>query len=257
MDAMTLMTAPVDGPVPGDAFGQALARCWASGIQPGQAFEVIERDDGYLGVGDAARYFASPEDWSPAERQAVWRASGRILDIGCGAGRHAVVLRDGGHDVTGLELSPGAAGVARDRGIRVVEGSIVAPPSGLGRFDTLLLLGNNLGLLGSATTAGRVLTNLADLAAPDARVIGIGMDPYQTTVVEHLAYHELNRHRGRYPGQIRMRVRDGVVATDWFDYLFLSPDEFVALVAESRWKVDHIDTEDGPNYLAVLSLRTG
>jgi SAM-dependent methyltransferase len=254
---MSLMTAPVDGPVPGDAFGRALARCWASGIRPGHAFEVIERDDGYLGVGDAVRYFAGPDNWSPAERQAISRASGRILDIGCGAGRHAVVLRDVGHDVTGLELSPGAAGVARERGIRVVEGSIVAPPPGLGRFDTLLLLGNNLGLLGNATTAGRVLGNLADLATPGARVVGIGMDPYQTTVAEHLAYHDRNRHRGRYPGQIRMRVRDGLVATDWFDYLFLSLDEFTVVLADSPWQVDRIDTEDGPNYLAVLSLRTG
>jgi hypothetical protein len=40
------------------------------------------------------------------------------------------------------------------------------------------------------------------------------MDPYQTTVTEHLAYHERNRLRGRYPGQIRMQVRDGTAATD-------------------------------------------
>ncbi len=44
----------------GDAFGQILMRWWRAGGLVGQAFEVIERDDGLIGVGDAARYFTGP-----------------------------------------------------------------------------------------------------------------------------------------------------------------------------------------------------
>jgi hypothetical protein len=30
----------------------------------GCCFEIVERDDGYIGITDAARYFVGPELWS-------------------------------------------------------------------------------------------------------------------------------------------------------------------------------------------------
>lgn len=70
-----------------------------------------------------------------------------------------------------------------------------------------------------------MLANLARLAAPGARLLGLGTDPYATTTPEHLAYHESNQRRGRIPGQLRIRVRHGNVATGWFDYLLASVSE--------------------------------
>ena len=75
----------------GDAFGQVLLACHAGGGVAGVAFESIERSDGHLGVMDAAKYFASADDWTPTTRFARERAAGRILDIGAGAGRVALV----------------------------------------------------------------------------------------------------------------------------------------------------------------------
>ncbi|MGH3681827.1 MAG: class I SAM-dependent methyltransferase [Natronosporangium sp.] len=242
------------GPVPGDAFGIALQRCWDADAAPGVAYEVVERDDGYIGVTDAAEYFNPPERWTALEHLACDRAAGRVLDIGCGAGRHAVPLRARGLDVTGLEPSPGAAAVARGRGVRVVEGAIEQPPVGLPRFDTLLLMGNNLGLLGGEEAAPLVLANLARLAAPDARLLGLGTDPHRTDVPAHLAYHDPNRRRGRMPGQLRIRVRQGTVASPWFDYLLASVSELLELLSGSPWRLDTVDTDDGGGYLASMSL---
>lgn len=83
-------------PVVGDAFGAVLRECHEAGEQPGTAFEVVERDDGWLGVGDAVRYFATLSGWSLLERQVFAEITGRVLDIGCGAGRHASVLAEAG-----------------------------------------------------------------------------------------------------------------------------------------------------------------
>jgi hypothetical protein len=46
---------------------------------------------------------------------------------------------------------------------------------------------------GSAVPHLRLLGTLAALAAPGAVLLGQGMDPYRTTVPEHLAYHERDR----------------------------------------------------------------
>jgi SAM-dependent methyltransferase len=128
------MTTEVRQPVIGDAFGQVLTRCWEAGVRTGVAFEVIERDDGYITVGDAARYFASPDDWSPVERWACEQTVGRVLDVGCGAGRHAVALAETGCAVLGVDPSPGAVAVARARGVQAVQGSVGDLPA-----DYLLL----------------------------------------------------------------------------------------------------------------------
>jgi hypothetical protein len=92
---------------------------------------------------------------------------------------------------------------------------------------------------------------MASLLAPGGVVIGCGMNPYLTDDPDHRAYQQQNRARGRYPGQIRLRIRHRNLAGDWFDYLFTSPEELGELAALSGWRIEDI-TEPGPSYLAVL-----
>ena len=80
-------------------------------------------------------------------------------------------------DVVGLDTSSGAVATACERGVVARLGNVARPDGGLGRFDTFLMLGNNLGLLGSADQAHEVLTNLARLARPGARLYGTTVDP--------------------------------------------------------------------------------
>lgn len=222
-------------PTIGDAFGRVLTVCQRAGGRPGVAFAVVERDDGHIDVHDAAAYFAGRDAWPEVERRICADAAGRVLDVGCGAGRHAAVLTADGLDVVGVDTSPGAVAVARERGVDARLGPATALPGGLGVFDTVLLLGNNVGLLGSAETAPVVLAELARVTAPGGRLLVSGVDPFDTDDAEHLAYHRLNRGRGRLPGQCRIRLRDGTLTTEWFDYLFVSEPELRALVDGSAW----------------------
>jgi SAM-dependent methyltransferase len=79
-------------------------------------------------------------------------------------GRHALALQQQGKHVVGLDPSPGAVEEARERGVAAEPGSIAHPPEGIGAFDTLLLLGSNLGLLQGEQEAPAVLRHLASLA---------------------------------------------------------------------------------------------
>ena len=180
-------------------------------------------------------------------------ALGRVLDIGSGAGRHALYLQGAGSQVVALDISPLAAEVCRRRGVRQVMVGTVSDLQGrdASSFDSFLLLGNNLGLLGGAYRARSLLGTLAELAAPGAVIIGQGMDPYKTDNPLHLGYHERNRALGRMPGQIRMRVRHEDMATPWFDYLVTSGEELEALLNGSGWRLEHSET-DGASYVALL-----
>lgn len=238
----------------GDAFGAVLARCWEAGAVAGVAFDVVERDDGFIGVGDAARWFAGADSWSPVERWACAQVTGRVLDVGCGAGRHALPLQQAGHEVVGLDASPGAVAVAMRRGVSAVVGTVERIPPELGLFDTVLLLGNNLGMLASADHAAVVLDNIATVTRPGGRLLGTGLDPYQTGTETHRAYHDWNRQRGRMPGQVRMRVRDGAIATTWFDYMFVSLAELREILRDTPWRLRHVEEEEG-SYAVHLEYR--
>lgn len=240
-------------PAIGDAYGDLLRRCWAMGGAPGA--EVVERDDGFVSVGDSGRYFGGAHSWSPCEAAVLPKAHGRVLDIGCGAGRHMIGLRKRGLEVAGIDPSPGAVEVCRERGLDVSVGDIDSLPAG--PFDTLLLFGNNLALLGTPRAAPARLAGLAAAAAPGAVILGSNVDPYRNADLPQTEFQARNRQLGRPGGHQRLRVRHAALATDWFDYWFASVEELEQLLADSPWRLDAVERapKGDPTYAAVLVLR--
>lgn len=188
-----------------------------------------------------------PDDWSGTSRFACEQEGGRILDVGAGAGRASLVLQDVGYDVVALDVSQGATAVCRERGVRQVFAGTVANLAATrpDPFDTFLMLGNNLGLLGGAEQAPVLLEALASMAGPSARIIGETLDPYQTTKPEHLGYHEENRRMGRLSGQLRLRVRHLRLTTPWWDYLLCTPAELETVTASTPWRL--VDAHTAPS----------
>jgi len=236
-----------------DAYGQLLLAQFHSRTP---TEEFIEREDDYIDTGsEAGLYFSNYEQWSPAEQKAIERAKGKVLDIGCGAGRHSLYLQQKGFDVTAIDNSPGAIEVCKLRGL---ENAIVRPlievdqfePSS---FDTILMMGNNFGLFGDAKSARLILNKLSRITTLDGQIIAGTRNPYKTDSKEHLEYHELNRRRGRMPGQIKMRVRYGKTVGPWFDYLFVSPEEMRKIVSDTDWQIKEFIEPAKANYFAIIS----
>ena len=232
-----------------DAFGQA----FYSFYKGEDSCNIIERDDGYVDVDDPSNYFLPYPDWPLCHQQAVQGARGRVLDIGCGAGKHALHLQEEGCDVLGIDISPLAVEICRLRGLknaRVM--SITQVSFRLGVFDTILMMGNNFGLFGSQKRTRWLLRRFHRLTSEKARIIAQTLDPYQTTDPFHLAYHELNRRRGRMAGQLRLRVRFKKYVSPWLDYLFVSKKEMADLLEDTGWRVSRFIDSPGAAYIAII-----
>jgi SAM-dependent methyltransferase len=232
-----------------DAYGQEIWNCY----QGNSIYELVERDDGFLDLGSALTYFQEHSNWPFPEREAIQYAHGRVLDIGCGAGRVALYLQKAGLRVLGIDNSPLAVKVARLRGLKNARVLPIRDIHTLrGRFDAIVLYGNNFGLLGGMTQARRLLKAMHAISSPSATILAASADPYKTHEPLHLGYHKRNRERGRMGGQIRFRIRYRQFRGDWFDYLFVSIPEMRGIVAGTGWTVSEIVKSEGPGYVAIL-----
>ena len=235
-----------------DAYGQEILNCY-KGIS---TYEIVEREDGLIDVGSALPYFQGIENWPVHEREAIQRAHGSILDIGCGAGRVALFLQNKGHRVLAIDNSPLAVKVAKLRGVKAARVlSIDEIQSLKDRFGTIVLYGNNFGLFGGMRKARRLLAAMRRITAPDALIIAAATDPYKTRDPVHLAYHQRNRDRGRMAGQIRLRIRYRQFRGPWFDYLFASQDEVRVLIENTGWVLNDIVESEGPGFVTILEKR--
>ncbi|AJF70411.1 class I SAM-dependent methyltransferase [Streptomyces vietnamensis] len=242
-------------PTSGDAIGHLLTRAWNVQGSPGQVFEIIERSDGFTGVCDAAEYFTPYEQWPEREQELLALCRGRVLDVGCGAGRHLLHLQQKGHTVLGVDSSSGAVEVCEKQGIPARLGSAQALPCDDSSFDTLLALGANLGLLGGREESLATLQEWARVAAPGAQILATGRDPYASKGPIHSAYHQANRDAGRMAGQLRIRIRSGALASPYFDYLYASLAELTDLLAPSPWALGHTIEDAYGGYGVVLTLK--
>jgi len=236
-----------------DAFGQEI---WAH-YKGEDSYEIIERDDGYFDASGGAKiYFSSYKGWPSIERKAMRFVKGRVLDVGCGAGRHSLYLQRKGLDVIGIDNSPLAIKVCQLRGLRRVKlMSITQVDFNPNSFDTIIMLGNNFGLFGSQRRARWLLKKFHRITSKDALIVAVTNDPYRTDNPAHLAYHRRNRQKGRMSGQLKIRSRYRQYKGKWFEYLLASKQEVEEILKGTGWKIkEFIDSADEKRsyYLAII-----
>jgi SAM-dependent methyltransferase len=233
-----------------DAFGQMI---WSLYKDP-KVCEIIERDDRYVDAYPAKGYFSDYQDWSAGEQKALALAKGRVLDVGCGGGRHSLYLQSRGFSVLGTDISSLALKVCRLRGLKKTK---LAPIEKLNfkpnSFDTVVMMGNNFGLFGNFKKAKRLLKRFHRLTSENAVIVADTLDPYKTDNPAHLAYHKKNKKKGRMGGQVRIRVRHKNYIGKWFDYLFVSKEEMNEIVKGTGWAVsEFMDLEKEGRYVAII-----
>lgn len=219
-------------------------------------FEISEREDGFIAASNwPPRYFSGYADWNRRERQAIRLVKGRVLDIGCGAGRFLLHLQQKGFKATGIDNSRGAVKVCKLRGVKDARHM---PIDEIGRFkphsfDTVIMMGNNFGLFGGFKKAKRLLKQIHVITSAEGQIIAEAVDPYQTNEPLHLAYQRRNRERGRMSGQLRIRIRHQDIVGAWFNYLLVSQREMKNILTGTGWEISKVLPDKGPGYTAIIT----
>lgn len=235
---------------PKDVFGKAIMDVF----QGKKVTLNVRRDDGHVDQENGSFYFTDFDQFPTVEKDSMNFARGLTLDIGCGAGRHALYLQTKGFSVTALDISPLAIRVAHQRG---VSNAILAAapwlPFRSETFETVLLMFNNFGICGGYQETVRYLTELNRILKQGGRILASSLHPTLTDNESHLKYHELNRKRGLPVGLVTLRLEYGGEVGNWFKLLLASPEEMKTLSAKADLKLTQtIGPVNGPFYIGVI-----
>jgi SAM-dependent methyltransferase len=195
-------------------------------------------------------FFRSFADMPEAERVALSLCEGRVLDAGAGAGSHALWLASKGHDVTAIDVSPGAVEVMQRRGLTDARLQDFFTLSGE-RYDTILMLMNGIGITGRIERLDRFFIQAKSLLNPEGRIVLDSSDIiYLFLDDDGSALIDLN---AGYYGEVEYRMDYGRTKGAPFDWLFIDFDTLAD--AASRHGFSCTKRYEDDHYLYVAELR--
>ncbi|RCH56381.1 SAM-dependent methyltransferase [Mucilaginibacter hurinus] len=191
-----------------------------------------------------ATYFRDEDDMPDLEWAALERCHGKVLDIGAGAGSHALVLQERGIDVTALEISPLAAKVMLQRGVqKVVVTDIFNYRAG--QYDTLLLLMNGIGLAGTIENLRTLLRHAKILLKPGGQLL------FDSSDVAYL--YEGDMPDEEYYGEIWYQYEYDGQKTEWFKWLYIDEATLLKIAAGEGWQAEVLIEDEFGQYLVRLN----
>jgi len=235
--------------------------CWEPHARALLAFERGERGASILVVDDlgdreplpAAWFFRRADGFPPLERGALDLCEGRVLDLGAGAGCHALALQERGHPVCAIEILPELVELLGRRGVTDARaGSVFRPPAG--RWDTVLMLMNGWGLPETLAGLQRFLSRADRLVAPGGQIIADSTDmrrlasDWRSDDGMPLALRE----DGRYVGEIQFQLEFEGERGDPFSQLYVDPDTLSVLASRAGWKVEIVSHGENGAFLSRL-----
>lgn len=193
-----------------------------------------------------AVFFRGEDEMPEAELLALSLCRGKVLDIGAGAGSHALLLQQLGFKVTALEVSPGAANVMQKRGVKTVVQQDVFQYQNE-KFDTLLLLMNGIGLTQNLAGLDRFLQHAKQLLLPGGRLI------FDSSDIMYL-YEDVPLPKNKYYGGISYQYEYKNCKSNWFNWLYIDPKTLKEHAAKQGWNCAIVYQDDTDLYLAKLTL---
>lgn len=187
------------------------------------------------------------------EQKALQLARGKVLDIGAGAGSHALYLQNKGLEVTALDSSKGCIEVCQARG---VESTICSPILDYSeeRYDTLLLLMNGIGLAGQLKNLSGFFQHLASLLQPNGQILLDSSDIiYMFEQDEDGGYWILND--GTYYGEVQFEMEYKGQKSEPFDWVYVDFDTLQNACESNGLNCELVISGEHYDYLAKLTLK--
>lgn len=184
------------------------------------------------------------------EQKALSMAKGRVLDIGAGAGCHALALQERGLEVKAIDISPLSCEVMKERGVKDVECVNLFNPQLQGKYDTLLLLMNGTGIAGKLNRLSMLLNRLKELLAEGGQILIDSSDlKYIYENEDGSMDIDLN---APYYGEVDYQMQYKNIKGEPFDWLYTDPMLLASISKQCGLNCEIVEEGENYDFLARL-----
>ena len=196
--------------------------------------------------------FRTFDDMPHLEQKALNMAYGKVLDIGAGAGCHALALQERGMDVKAIDISPLSCDVMKERGIKDVDCVNLFCKQLQGKYDTLLLLMNGTGIAGKLSQLPALLNRLKELLSEEGQILIDSSDlKYIYENEDGSMDIDLN---APYYGEVDYQMQYRDIKGEPFDWLYTDPMLLASVSKQCRLQCQIMEQGEHYDYLAKLTL---
>jgi cyclopropane fatty-acyl-phospholipid synthase-like methyltransferase len=189
-------------------------------------------------------FFRSYRSMLKYEKIALKHTSGKVLDLGCGAGCHALYLQNKGFDVTAVEVSEKSASVAEAQGVSKVINEDWRNLS-LKNFDTVLVLMNGMGLAESPTELKTMFRKLKGFLSKEGAIL---IDSTDVTYAKADWPMLDSEYFGKVQFELKYKGK-----TQCFPWLFVDFETAVQTAKSVRLNVEVLERARNGHFLLRLS----
>lgn len=195
--------------------------------------------------------FREYDEMPELERIALDAASGAVLDVGAGSGCHSLVLQGRGMNPVAIDVSPLSVIVMRERGLDARQVNLY-DETFLERFDTILMLMNGTGIIGTLDRMPDFFARIRQLLNPGGSVL-IDSSDLRYLFEEEDGTFEIDLADDYY-GQVDFRMKYKDVLGKSFDWLYVDYETLAYHAEEAGFKIELLAEGEHYDYLARITL---
>ncbi len=195
--------------------------------------------------------FRKYEEMPEIERKALDMANGKTLDVGAGSGCHSLVLQEKGIDVTAIDISPLSVETMKERGVKkVIEQDFFTLK---GQYDTVLMLMNGIGIVGTLERLPRFFRQLDKILVPGGQLLCDSSDISYVFEDENGMIDIPNEMDYYGEHSFRMQYKDTI--GEPFNWLYIDADTLREKAGRCGYAVEVVAEGEHYDYLARITKR--
>lgn len=200
-----------------------------------------------------AHLFREEDEMGELELKALGLSKGRILDVGAGAGCHALALQDKGMNVTAIDVSPLSVEVMIKSGVEDARLVNLYDESLCENFDTILMLMNGSGIIGKIANMPQFFARIDSLLAEGGQVLMDSSDLIY--LFEDEDGGEDIDLAGDYYGEVDFTMQYKNIKGETFDWLYIDFETLAFHAAENGFEAELVMQGEHYDYLARLTRK--
>lgn len=197
------------------------------------------------------------------EQKALQLSKGKVLDVGCGAGSHALYLQNEIKlDVKAIDISPNAIEACKLRGIKNAEvmnvldldtdtSTALSMTKQNNKYDTILLLMNGTGIFGKLNQISTYLQKLKNLLNEGGQILIDSSDIIYMFDQDEDGAYEINGNG--YYGELTFTIQYKGETEETFDWLYLDYNTLQNAAFDNGLNCELIIEGEHFDYLARLT----